>query len=65
MIIRTNKGNYLKVDSWITDLSCWAWRWNRNEQRFSEYCVQCDMSWYTKVAEADLPKALPRLEIDK
>lgn len=62
MIIKLRDNVFVKVES-IVPRGVWGWRWIRNENRFSDQCIF--YPFYEEVKEDELPKALPRLEIDK
>lgn len=64
MIIKLRDNVFIKVDGVIDDLTgVWGKRWIKNEQRFADHCIF--YSFYESVTEADLPKALPKLDIDR
>lgn len=62
MIIKLRDGAFIKTEN-ITKEGVWGWRWNKNEQRFAEQCIY--YYFFVVADESDLPKALPRLEIDE
>lgn len=62
MIIKLRDNVYIKVDHTMRG-GVWGWRWIKNEQRFADHCIF--YPFYESVTEADLPKALPKLDIDR
>ncbi len=62
-LIKTNKGDIVKVDGSITGIAnlhaCWGWRWNKNAGRFGTQCIQFIFNSYCPVDESELTVIKP------